>query len=342
MKVTLKDIAAELGVSHATISLALNNSPKVAKATREKVLAKAKEMGYQVSPYVSALMAARRRGRDLDQAPVIALVTPNRSADYWKERHHIRRFIESCTETAGGLGIQTKLFWIGEEGMTARRMNEIFFHRGIRGAVLMTHGRWGERMDHAWSDLATVTYGARELRPNTDWVGADFYGNMELVLNELIAHKYTKVGFTMDKPFHYQHHNRWLSAYLKERYYGGIASMEPWLDAQPDFEGFKKWFQKWTPEVIVCVQPATIIEWLQQLGLRVPQDVSVVTIGTAERGGKLSGIVENTYTCGKLALQLLVDRIHRGDFGTYADPYHITVKGKWNPGETLKRSHVAE
>lgn len=336
MKVTIKDIASALGISHATVSLALNNSPKVADATREKVKAKAKEMGYQASPYVSALMAARRNGRDLKNAPVIALITPNRTADYWKERHHLRRFISSCKATAQSLGIQAELFWIGGESMSARRMNEILYHRGIKGAVLLSHGMWGERMDHEWKDLATVTYGARELTPDTDWVGADFYGNMELVLKTLMSHNFKRIGFTMDKPFHYRHHNRWLSAYLKDLHYERIASMEPWLAPKPDFEGFKKWFEKWQPEVIICVHPTTIIEWLKRLGKSVPSDVSVVAIGTAEREGAVSGIVENTHTCGKLAMELLIDRIHRGDFGTYEDPYHITVKGQWNPGETIK------
>ena len=157
VNVTLKDIAKNLGISHSTVSLALNNSPKVARATREKILETAKKMGYRASPYVSALMAARRKGQDPKHAPVIALITPNRTADYWKKRHHLRRFISGCTATAQSLGIRTELFWIGEKNMTAKRMNEILFNRGINGAVLMTHGIWGTRLHHEWRDLATVT-----------------------------------------------------------------------------------------------------------------------------------------------------------------------------------------
>ena len=336
MNVTLKDIAKRLGVSHATVSLALNNSPKVADATRERVKAMAKEMGYRASPYVSALMASRRTGKDISQAPVIALITPNQSATHWKQRHHLRRFIDSCTATAQSLGIRAELFWIGGADMSARRLNDILYNRGIRGAVLMSHGMWGERMNHAWQEVATVTYGARELKPDTDWVAADFYGNMELVLNVLSEHKLTRVGFAMDKPFHYEHHNRWLSAYLSQQYTQRIEPIEPWLDAKPDFEGFKQWFGQAKPEVIICVHPLTVINWLEMLGLRVPGDVSVVAINTAERDGVISGIVENTHTCGKLAMELLIDRIHKGDFGTYAEPYHITVKGQWNQGQTLK------
>ncbi len=42
----LSDIAAALGVSKATVSLAINNNPKVSEKTRQKVLKKIKELGY--------------------------------------------------------------------------------------------------------------------------------------------------------------------------------------------------------------------------------------------------------------------------------------------------------
>jgi LacI family transcriptional regulator len=44
--VTIKDIALALGISHVTVSRALNNPEKVQAKTREKILAKAKELHY--------------------------------------------------------------------------------------------------------------------------------------------------------------------------------------------------------------------------------------------------------------------------------------------------------
>jgi LacI family transcriptional regulator len=338
VNVTLKDIANKLGISHSTVSLALNNSPKVAEATREKILLTAKEMGYKASPYVSALMAARRKGKDPKDAPTVALVTPNRTPDYWKNRHHLRRFISGCTATAQSLGIRTELFWIGEKNMSAKRMNDILYNRGISGAVLLTHGVWGDRLDHCWEDLATVTYGVRALDPDTDWVGADFYGNMERTIGILQRYGFNRIGFIMDIPFPYQHHNRWLAAYMMHQKLIGSSALEPWVDQEPSFEGFSRWFNKEKPEVIICVRPANIIEWLVRLDFHVPEDVGVVAIGTAEKGGEISGIVENTRTCGKLAMEMLLDRIHRGQFGLFPDPQHIVISGEWNAGRTVRQS----
>ena len=45
-RVTIQDIADELGVSRNTVSKAINNTGILADTTRERVLKKAIEMGY--------------------------------------------------------------------------------------------------------------------------------------------------------------------------------------------------------------------------------------------------------------------------------------------------------
>ena len=54
-KVTIQDIADALGVSRNTVSKAINNTGILADSTREKVLAKAVEMGYKQFSYASSV-----------------------------------------------------------------------------------------------------------------------------------------------------------------------------------------------------------------------------------------------------------------------------------------------
>ncbi len=58
-KITLAAIAADLGVSTATVSLALRNSPLVATATGERVQARAKELGYVYDRRAASLRTQR-------------------------------------------------------------------------------------------------------------------------------------------------------------------------------------------------------------------------------------------------------------------------------------------
>ena len=53
-KVTIQDIADELGVSRNTVSKAINNADGLAEATRERILQKATEMGYKQFSYIKA------------------------------------------------------------------------------------------------------------------------------------------------------------------------------------------------------------------------------------------------------------------------------------------------
>lgn len=53
--VTIHDIARELKISASTVSRALNNNPRISKATRDKIKAFALEMGYQPNTIASNL-----------------------------------------------------------------------------------------------------------------------------------------------------------------------------------------------------------------------------------------------------------------------------------------------
>lgn len=58
-KVTLNDVAAALGISKATVSLVINNDPRVAEKTRIRVLDKIEELGYVYNRNAAGLSTGR-------------------------------------------------------------------------------------------------------------------------------------------------------------------------------------------------------------------------------------------------------------------------------------------
>ena len=73
-RTSLKDLAKELGVSIATVSRALRNSPEIGKEMQEKVKTLAKQLNYRPNPFARSL----RR-----EAPkVIGVVVPNLVTHY--------------------------------------------------------------------------------------------------------------------------------------------------------------------------------------------------------------------------------------------------------------------
>jgi LacI family transcriptional regulator len=73
--VTIKDIAAELNLSHSTVSRALNNRTHISEETKERVRQAAKKLGYV--PNLSARMI---RG---DASALVGLVIPDLKSDFF-------------------------------------------------------------------------------------------------------------------------------------------------------------------------------------------------------------------------------------------------------------------
>lgn len=82
---TIHDIAKALAINSSTVSRALNNSPRVTQITKDKILAKAKELGYQRN-----LLASNLRK---NKTNTIGVVVPRIS------RHFFSSVIQGIEET---------------------------------------------------------------------------------------------------------------------------------------------------------------------------------------------------------------------------------------------------
>ncbi|WP_282080405.1 LacI family DNA-binding transcriptional regulator [Aquimarina algiphila] len=85
-KTTIHDISKALDIDSSTVSRALNNSPRVSKKTKEKIVRKAEELGYQRNRLASNLRTNRTF--------TIAIVLPRIS------RHFFATVIAGIEETA--------------------------------------------------------------------------------------------------------------------------------------------------------------------------------------------------------------------------------------------------
>ena len=97
-RVTMDDIAAAAGVSNATVSRALNGLPNVTPATRDHVIATARELGYR--PDNRAQLAVTRRRR----LGTIAVVLP--LLDQW----FYAKIAAAIEETLGGAGYEVQWY----------------------------------------------------------------------------------------------------------------------------------------------------------------------------------------------------------------------------------------
>lgn len=105
-RVTVRDIARELGVSVATISRALSPDKVIAEKTRARVLAKAREMGY--TPNLFA------RGLSSQRSGIAALFASNITNPFYPE------VVVKLTQRLQEVGLHTMLFTsVDNEGADA-------------------------------------------------------------------------------------------------------------------------------------------------------------------------------------------------------------------------------
>jgi LacI family transcriptional regulator len=151
-RVSARDVAALAGVSVTTVSRVLNDKgDDLAEATRERVRAAARELGYQAN----AAAVALRRGR----TGTIGLVVPDIGDQYF---HRIARGIED-TVRPEGYGI----VFCNTDRVVAREAEavELLLGKSVDGIVLCGGGIGADRhlRSRNWAGTRVVTIGPHML-----------------------------------------------------------------------------------------------------------------------------------------------------------------------------------
>ncbi len=88
MRITLSDIAARIGVSKKTVSLALHNSPRISMRRRQQIQQLAEKMGYVPDPFLSGLAKYRAETLAAKSHALIAWL------NHWKNPEQLCRYRE--------------------------------------------------------------------------------------------------------------------------------------------------------------------------------------------------------------------------------------------------------
>ena len=78
-------VAEHLGLSQATVSMALAGHPRIPAETRDRVLAAADELGYRPNPALRSLARYRKSVREPTYHATLAWVHTLNSAEAWKQ-----------------------------------------------------------------------------------------------------------------------------------------------------------------------------------------------------------------------------------------------------------------
>jgi LacI family transcriptional regulator len=308
-QVTIKDIAKQLGISPSTVSRALKDHPDISPMTKKQVNELAKALRYKPN----AIALSLRRSKTY----IIGLIIPQ------IVHHFFSSVISGIEEIANEVGYNVMIFQSNESYEREVKGTQAFLSSRVDG-VLVSLSKTTFAYDHFTNlldDGIPVVFFDRACKSlNLDTVIADDYEGAFLATEYLIqtgcqriAHlgapqhlligKYRLQGFLdalkkYDLPINEK-------LILKcDTHEEALVQIPPLLSSsQP-------------PDGIFAVNDATAVGAIliaKRFGLKIPDDISVIGFGDGPLATisdpTLTTIVQPGYEMGRLAAQLLLDRL---------------------------------
>lgn len=338
--VTMKTIAAQAGVTQATVSMCLADNPRIPAITRARIRAVAERLGYRPNPYVSALMRSRRQGRPRRDHPVLALINGLDAEHGWRETTSltVRQMREGAMARAEQLGYRAEEFWLHRDGMSSERFSGMLHHRGIQGLLLGPLVVGAPPPALAWENFSAVRLGVPLPSLTITSVCNDHFFSSLQVARECYRRGYQRPGLLLLRQHRQHFHARWDGGLLVGRHLmpkfrqTKTLLLENWDQLDP----IAGWLEKEMPDVVVAPGSDVLLAHLQKLGRRVPRDLGLASLALPERNHACSGIWQNGRLLGATAIDAIVGLLERNERGLPEQTRVIMVEGVWNEGQTLR------
>jgi LacI family transcriptional regulator len=270
MNVTIKDIAKAAGVSHPTVSRALNNHPAISEATRDRIIELAQQMGYVPNASARGLKTSRTRA--------LGVIMQQIDDPFWSE---VLDGVDSVLHPEG-----YSLFIASTHNEKQREdgVVQAMVQRGVDGVILFApqfrKGLWQILNSYDLPVVMVNNEGAGECQYfiyNDDVYGA------RLITKHLIELGHTRLAY-LGKRYSESSRNR-LVGFRAEMYAAGLPVEEQFIfhasagTPAGGREGAEYLLSlDAIPSGIVCYNDflaVGVYNYLQEKGLRIPQDVSV-------------------------------------------------------------------
>lgn len=340
MPITMKEVAARAKTSVATVSKSLRGVPTIPLSTRERVNRIAQQMGYRLHPYISALMRNRRKRRAAAaQAPTLAYVTAFPTENGWQREAFFRSLRAGARDRAEARGYVLQPFWLYRDDMTNERFSEILWARGIRGIFLSPFPKLGMEINLRWENFSVVAHGLSLAQPVFHRTSNDHYQSMMLAMMECRRRGYKRPGFALDAPTSERLEFRWEAAYRVSGERLGFKMETPPLLLSERWEPdrMSQWIRREKPDIVITLILEDQVKELVRRGVRIPEEVGLVSLSVAQPDSPLSGVYQNPSAMGAVAVDQLINMVERNETGIPEDPITLTLGGHWNPGRTVRK-----
>lgn len=279
-KVTIQDIANELGLSRNTVSKALNSSPGLAEETRERILQKAIEMGYKQFAAFSDEQTQRYMSMPVaptDGPDEIALLT----AIFIDHDHFASHALDILQNDLSRKGYVLNTHRVAKEDLAARRLPPTVKIQKVAAFICI------EVFDHGYADMVCdlnvptlFLDGPAKLdgyKLRSDQLYMNNYEDITRLVHDMVSQGVISIGFVGDWTHCQSFHQRYIAFRMAmvhegipvdERHCIGENEEERILPALSSLDTL--------PQFFVCANDFVAFDTqraLKGLGLSVPEDV---------------------------------------------------------------------
>lgn len=335
-RVTHRDIAAKIGCSRATVSLALSGNPRIREKVRNKIQTLANRMGYRPDPTLAELARHRfhpRSGSFRGSLAYIVDSNETKEAPYVLQARHL----ESARKRADERGYQIFQFDLAEY-KSGGAASKVLYNRGVRGILIPTLPQPVEPLlaGEGWDRFAIVYCSLGWMRSANHIVTDDVFAGACMVWRKVVERGYKRIGGAIFRhsPIAQDDFARFGAFAAQQQELIPLEEQIPFLRCDPhDAKAFIRWFETHKPEVIISFisEPVT---WLKAAGYRVPQDVAFACLGVWPTE-PFSGLAIPDRELGESAADFLIDQIHSNQRGVPKVQLSLLVEPRWLEGKTL-------
>jgi LacI family transcriptional regulator len=337
---TYAQISKACGVNSSTVSRALNNHRSIPAATRRRIVAVARKMGWEPNPLAAAYMAHLRSTHPPSFKAVLGLVIDHPMPQGLQSIPlHLRRIHQGFERRAAEAGYSTQVFSLQDPEMNPTALDRTMFYRNIPGFAVTGLSRPGKVLSGLdWSRYAAVAMGYSLTRPLLHRVATNVMHGFKLVIEQVFGLGYRHVAVAVPREYDERtgHGVMFPVAYMRENcppghrlqslvYDGDIAAAVPQIAA---------WLEAHRPQLAIGVG---VFEAIRLLGWRIPQDIGFATFDRSPEYPDHAGLDQHYEVSGRIAADVVIAQVTQNRRGIPREPVEHLVKGRWLDGPSAPR-----
>lgn len=321
-----REIAKALGVTQATVSLALRRDPSIPERTCRLVSGMSEKMGYRPNPMVSALMRTIRQ-RKHPKDVVIALIATQASQRVLLHQ----KIIQGLRARAAQLGYRIDVFTASGLAGGAVPLSKVLTARGLRAMVFLPGLEDAFVRQLPLSQMVAVEIGHALHSHPVDRVASHHYQGTILAYQELKRKGFHRIGFLTSELLS-QHLNRMQQAAFMVISGQLNTQAGPWLEVRPVGEwtkGIKHWLRREKPDAIIHSSPSSLCP--DELRSIIPHSVCLANLSLNDPA-KGPGIYFPREHMGAVVLDMVSARLEANQVGPEVYRHSLLIEGKWVDG----------